>query len=252
MRKLTTLSLSLLLACAAVAQELSPIVLPKPQTDGGKPLMQALRDRASQREFAPDPLPPQVLSNLLWAAWGINRPESGKRTAPSAMNRQEMDVYVATADGLYLYEAKEQRLKPVTKEDLRALTGTQAYVGMAPLNLVYVSRAGGDDARRRDPGRFDQRECLSLLRLGGPGHGRPRLDQSRAAGQGDAARTRAKNRSRADGRLSEEEVATGLRATAGLSRPPAAGRTPPLSPGRGRSGRGVPPRRRTSARAGET
>ena len=133
-------------SCVAVAQELSPVVLPKPQTDGGKPLMQALRDRSSQREFAPDALPPQVLSNLLWAAWGISRPESGKRTAPSAMNRQEMDVYVATADGLYLYEAKEHRLKPVTKDDVRALTGTQAYVGTAPLNLVYVSRAGGDDA----------------------------------------------------------------------------------------------------------
>jgi nitroreductase len=122
------------------------VALPKPQTDGGKPLMQALRDRASQREFAPDALPPQVLSNLLWAAWGVSRPESGKRTAPSAMNRQEMDVYVATADGLYRYEAKEHRLQPVTKEDMRALTGTQTYVGTAPVNLVYVSRTGGGSA----------------------------------------------------------------------------------------------------------
>ncbi len=146
MRKLSFLFPLVMFSCVAIAQDLSPVALPKPQTDGGKPLMQALRDRASQREFAPDALSPQVLSNLLWAAWGVSRPESGKRTAPSAMNRQEMDVYVATADCLYLYEAKEHRLKMVTKEDVRALTGTQTCVGTAPVNLVYVSRAGGGSA----------------------------------------------------------------------------------------------------------
>jgi nitroreductase len=137
--------LVIFLSAAAAAQELSPVVLPAPQTSGGRPLMQVLKERNSQREFAPDPLAPQVLSNLLWAAWGVNRPDSGKRTAPSAMNRQEMDVYVALAGGLYVYEAKEHRLKPVATGDLRALTGTQPYVGTAPLNLVYVSR-GGDAA----------------------------------------------------------------------------------------------------------
>jgi nitroreductase len=146
MRKLSLLCSLILFSCAAAAQELQPIVLLKPQMEGGKPLMQALRERSSQREFAPDPLPPQVLSNLLWAAWGVSRPESGKRTAPSAMNRQETDVYVASADGLYRYEAKDHRLLPVVKEDLRALTGGQAYVGTAPVNLVYVSRAGGGSA----------------------------------------------------------------------------------------------------------
>ncbi len=139
------ISLAIFLSAAAAAQVLSPATLPAPQTGGGKPLMQALKDRTSQREFAPEPLPPQVLSNLLWAAWGVNRPESGKRTAPSAMNRQEMDLYVALAGGVYLYDAKEHHLKPVVAGDLRALTGTQAYVGTAPLNLVYVSR-GGDAA----------------------------------------------------------------------------------------------------------
>jgi nitroreductase len=143
MRKLSFLFPFLVFSGAAVAQELSPIVLPKPQTDGGKPLMQALQERQSQREFAPTALPPQVLSNLLWAAWGINRPDSGKRTAPSSMGRQEMDVYVAMATGLYRYEAKEHRLQPVTREDIRALTGTQAFVGTAPVNLIYVSRGGG-------------------------------------------------------------------------------------------------------------
>ena len=137
--------LAIFLSAAAAAQDPSPAPLPAPQTGGGRPLMQVLKERTSQREFASEPLPPQVLSNLLWAAWGVNRPESGKRTAPSPMNRQEMDVYVAVTDGLYVYEAKEHRLKPVARGDLRALTGTQAYVGTAPVNLVYVSR-GGDAA----------------------------------------------------------------------------------------------------------
>ena len=136
--------LVILLSAAAMAQELSPIALPEPQMDGGKPLMQALKERASQRDFASDPLPPQVLSNLLWAAWGINRPESGKRTAPSPKDRQEMDVYVALPGGLYLYKAKENSLKPVVPGDLRALTGEQAFVGIAPVNLVYVSRGNAD------------------------------------------------------------------------------------------------------------
>jgi nitroreductase len=139
-----------LFSCAAVAQDLKPVALPAPQMDGGKPLMQTLRDRASQRAFAPDPLPPQVLSNLLWAAWGISRPDSGKRTAPSAMNRQETDVYVALADGLYLYEAQPHRLKPISRDDLRALTGTQPYVGTAPVNLVFVARMGGGPGSAED------------------------------------------------------------------------------------------------------
>ncbi|HYW44229.1 MAG TPA: nitroreductase family protein [Bryobacteraceae bacterium] len=87
-----------------IGQELKPIVLPAPQTSGGKPLMQALKERKSTREFSPEKLSPR-LSNLLWAAWGINR-EDGRRTAPSASNRQEIDIYVVTADGAYVYDAK--------------------------------------------------------------------------------------------------------------------------------------------------
>lgn len=146
MRKLSLLFPLIVFSCAAAAQDFPAIILPTPQTDGGKPLMQALRERSSQREFAPNPLPTQVLSNLLWAAWGISRPESGKRTAPSAMNRQETDVYVAMADGLYRYEAKGHRLLPVVKEDLRALTGGQPFVATAPLNLVFVSHVSGGSA----------------------------------------------------------------------------------------------------------
>jgi SagB-type dehydrogenase family enzyme len=123
----------------SLAQELKPISLPPPQTEGGKPLMQALKDRHTTREFSSEKLSPQVLSNLLWAAFGINRPDTGKRTAPSAMNMQEIDIYVATAEGLYVYDAKGDKLDPVLAEDVRAATGMQPFVKDAPLDLVYVA-----------------------------------------------------------------------------------------------------------------
>ena len=121
------------------AQELKAIQLPAPQMDGGKPLMQALKERASARAFSPEKLPLQTLSNMLWAAFGVNRPASGGRTAPSANNSQDMDVYVATADGLFLYDAKAHALKQILADDIRALAGRQAFVKDAPVNLIYVS-----------------------------------------------------------------------------------------------------------------
>jgi SagB-type dehydrogenase family enzyme len=121
-----------------VGQELKPILLPKPQLDGGRPLMQVLKDRRSSREFGPEKVADQVLSNLLWAAFGINRPESGRRTAPSARNWQETDIYVAMSEGLYLYDAKTHQLNLLQKEDIRVMTGTQPYVKEAPINLIYV------------------------------------------------------------------------------------------------------------------
>ncbi len=122
-----------------VAQELKPIELPAPQTSGGKPLMQALKDRHTSREFSPEKLSPQILSNLLWAAFGVNRADSGKRTAPSAMNWQEIAIYVATAEGLFLYDAHANKLDPIVNKDVRADTGTQDFVKEAPVNLVYVA-----------------------------------------------------------------------------------------------------------------
>jgi SagB-type dehydrogenase family enzyme len=113
--------------------------LPPPQTTGGKPLMQALQERHSTREFASRPLTPQTLSNLLWAAAGVNRPDSGKRTAPSARDWREIDIYVATADGTYVYESNAHALRQVLARDVRALTGKQDFVASAPLNLVYVA-----------------------------------------------------------------------------------------------------------------
>ena len=148
------LGLALLLAFStfATAQDLKPIRLPLPQMDGGKPLMQALKERKSARAFSPEKLPMQTLGNLLWAAFGINRPDTGQRTAPSAMNRQEIDIYVATANGLYLYDAKAHALQLMLTRDLREATGNQPFVKDAPVNLVYVAdfaRAGGVNAVKR-------------------------------------------------------------------------------------------------------
>jgi nitroreductase len=135
--KITFLTGFLLMFVATVhAQEI--IKLPPPKTEGGMPLMQALKERKSGREFSSRKLSPETLSTLLWAAWGINRPD-GHRTAPSARNLQDIDVYVAMRGGLYLYEAKDHQLKKILNEDIRAATGNQEYVAKAALNLIYVS-----------------------------------------------------------------------------------------------------------------
>jgi SagB-type dehydrogenase family enzyme len=124
---------------AVFADEIKPIKLLPPQTEGGKPLMQALKDRKSLRTFAAKELPPQMLSNLLWAACGVSRPDSGLRTAPTAKNMQEIDVYVVKTEGAYLYDAKANTLAPILSGDIRPLTGKQDFVKSAPINLVYVS-----------------------------------------------------------------------------------------------------------------
>jgi nitroreductase len=118
------------------------VSLPAPRTAGGRPLMQALALRSTARAFATTPLPAQTLADLLWAAWGVNRPGEDKRTAPSARNWQEIDVYVVTAQGAYVYDAAGNRLAPKAGGDLRALAGTQEFVKDAPVTLVYVADAG--------------------------------------------------------------------------------------------------------------
>jgi SagB-type dehydrogenase family enzyme len=151
MISIAMLLFALCLTSLGQAQELQPVQLPKPQTDGGKPLMQVLRERKSVRAFSSQDLSEQTLSNLLWAACGINRPD-GRRTAPSAMNRQEIDIYVVTAKGAWLYDAKEHLLKPVAAGDLRTLAGTQEWVKEAPVNLIYVAdtaKMGGGDEEAR-------------------------------------------------------------------------------------------------------
>jgi SagB-type dehydrogenase family enzyme len=133
------LAMMVVTVAAGFAQEMKTMKLPEPEMKGGMPLMEALKERRTQREYSDRELPAQVLSNLLWAAFGVNRPEAGLRTAPSARNMQEIDVYVALKEGLYLFNAEEHSLTQVLEEDIRAATGGQPFVAGAPVNLVFVA-----------------------------------------------------------------------------------------------------------------
>ncbi len=135
------------------------IILPAPETTGGMPLMEALSKRQSRREFARTDLPLSVLSNLLWAAWGNNRPDH--RTAPSALNAQEIDLYVALASGTYLYEAHPHRLDLVAANDLRRISGYQDFVDEAPLDLIFVA-----DHSRMNLVPVEQRETYAAVAAG--------------------------------------------------------------------------------------
>ena len=124
------------LACSG--QSIKPIQLSAPDMERGVTLMQAFADRKSTREFAPEMLSSQDLSDLLWAANGINR-QDGKRTAPSAMNRQDIDIYVCMKEGAYFYDHKKHSLDPVTDQDIRTLK-------KAPVCLILVANGSGNEA----------------------------------------------------------------------------------------------------------
>ncbi len=123
---------------ALAAKEPEAIALPPPRSKGGLPLIEALALRRSTRAYSDRPLPSQVLSDLLWAAFGVNRP-SGDRTAPYWRHIMVIDVYAATADGVWLYEPKKHSLLLQFRADIRTNTGLQDFVGTAPLNLIYVA-----------------------------------------------------------------------------------------------------------------
>ncbi len=131
----TCLLVATILAGAAVAQD---IELPPPQKMGGMPLMEALAKRATTRAFDSKELPAQQLSSLLWACFGVNRPD-GKRTAPSAKNNQELDIYVLLKQGTYVYDANANQLRLAVKADLRRLAGTQDFATNAPVTLLFVA-----------------------------------------------------------------------------------------------------------------
>jgi nitroreductase len=150
MKKLVLLT-GLFMAITVSAQD---IVLPKPVTTGGMPLMEALSKRASSREFSTADLDNQTLSNLLWAAWGFNR--SDKRTAPSANNKQELSLYVVLKTGAYLYDAKANKLALKVKGDLRGKTGGQDFVATAPVNIVFVEDQSKKGAGATDSGFISQ------------------------------------------------------------------------------------------------
>jgi nitroreductase len=155
MKRTLVLFVAAILAGNLLAQSLD---LPVPQKTGGMPLMEALAKRSTARAFATNELSSQQLSSLLWAAFGINRPD-GKRTAPSASNRQETDIYVLLKQGVYVYSAASNRLDLVVAEDIRALGGTQAFVKDAPVTLVFVADLAkmgkGNDDKKKNTANID-------------------------------------------------------------------------------------------------
>lgn len=135
---LSSLFLSVLFAAQNV-YALETKQLPAPRTDGGKPLMEALKERKTSRSFSDRPLEEQVLSDMLWAAFGINRPAEGKRTAPTALNKQNIDIYVLDAAGVWRYDAKTNTLAAVMQKDLRPVMDSQPFAAKAPVTLLYVA-----------------------------------------------------------------------------------------------------------------
>lgn len=141
MRKLLTLALMMMLSTSMMAQSVQ--LLPAPKFDkksSSMSLVDVLQKRESVREYAADPLTDQELSNILWGACGINRPESKRLTAPSAVNAQDIIVYVCRADGAWRYDAQQNTLTRITELDLRkAVAGRQPFAANAPVCLLLVS-----------------------------------------------------------------------------------------------------------------
>lgn len=159
MRIISSIIIILLSVCMVSAQDLASIKLNAPSKERGSDIMKTLSDRRSGREFSSEKLSIQDLSDLLWAANGINR-EDGRKTAPSARNNQDIDIYVIMEEGAYLYDAKAQELKPVAKGDHRSLIAdTQASIKNAPACLLIVSDlsrfTGLNEESQKQLGAFD-------------------------------------------------------------------------------------------------
>jgi SagB-type dehydrogenase family enzyme len=145
----------------ATGQDPRSLQLGAPNLAGGKPLFECLQERKSTREFAPDRLSIEILSNLFWAAFGVNRPDTDGRTAPSALGMHEIDLYAALPEGVFKYDSRSHQLVFVHKEDVRPLTGDQPFVKDAPLNIVYVA-----DYSRMSKSPLDQRDFYAATDTG--------------------------------------------------------------------------------------
>lgn len=141
--KYVLIILSLLLTVSPAWAENLTKTLPTPDYTGGKPLMQTLKERQSTKDFSNKAIEDQILSEILWSAWGINRAD-GKRTIPTSMNTQNMRVYAIMADGAWLYEPNKQKIIQVSTQDLRPELATQAYASQAPLFLLYTTNGSGE------------------------------------------------------------------------------------------------------------
>lgn len=173
---LTIVCVAMLLAATSCNAQ-DNIQLPKPSMDNNVTLMQALQNRHSTREYADKQISDDVLSNVLWSACGINRPGEGKITAPSAINAQDILVYVVRQDGVYLYQPKSNSLQKVSNKDLRtAVAGRQSFAATAPISLVLVSNHNKfpqqmpNEAKTRmgvvDAGYVSENICLACSALG--------------------------------------------------------------------------------------
>ena len=155
MKHLTFIIMALIISTTGCAQN-KEIQLPDPVTTGGTPLMEVLKNRKSSREFSEQKIDNQTLSNLLWAAAGYSRLDEKKRTSPTARNKQEIEIYCAMENGLYLWDPERNVLTLITKEDIRATTGKQDFVASAPLNLIFVCNnnkldSAPNEAQRKYP-----------------------------------------------------------------------------------------------------
>lgn len=126
-------------SAATPVKQLNEIVLPPAHVGLDAPLLEALRQRKTTREMLQDELPVEIISSLLWSAYGFNRYDEQKRVAPSAVNVQEFDIYLFTHQGIYLYDALKQVLRPVVEGDHRALISSQKHFAVAPVSVVIVA-----------------------------------------------------------------------------------------------------------------
>jgi hypothetical protein len=138
-----------------------PVRLPKPRQSGGKPLLDTISKRKSTRWFQAKPLPTQMLSDLLWASFGISGENLEHRTAPSARNWRETDVFVVMPQGAYRFEPVSEVLGPVVMRDVRRETGNQDFAATAPVNLVYVV-----DFAKMAPATAEERWFFAALDVG--------------------------------------------------------------------------------------
>ena len=177
MKDILTITCVVMFMAATSCKAQDNIQLPKPSMDNKVTLMQALQNRHSTREYADKQIPDDVLSTVLWAACGINRPGEGKITAPSAINVQDIQVYVVRQNGAYLYKPKSNSLEKVSSKDLRAaVAGRQSFAASAPISLVLVSNHNKfpqqmpREAKTRmgvvDAGYISENICLACSALG--------------------------------------------------------------------------------------
>lgn len=174
MKKMFVFLIALMACSSMLAQDIIKLPNPNVETSSKMTLMQALQQRKSVREYSARDVTNDMLSVVLWAACGYNRPEEKRITAPSAINAQDIEVYVCCKDGAFLYNPAKNQLEKVSSEDLRyAVAGRQSFAKTAPLCLVLVSNLNKFRNPTRDivlgamdAGYVSENICLTCTALG--------------------------------------------------------------------------------------